>query len=54
MEDVQRSLVVDVLGLRSSRARALESRTLLGHVKNLLGYCLSAYCLFRCRPALLL
>lgn len=47
LEGVQRTLVVDVLDLRAARVRALESQTLLGNCKNLLGYCLSAYCLFR-------
>ena len=41
-------MFVEVMELRRARRRALESRTLPGHAKNLLGYCFSAYCLYRC------
>lgn len=40
-------MFVEVMELRRERRRALESRTLAGHAKNLLGYCFSAYCLYR-------
>ena len=43
-----RALVVDVMDLRADRARALASRTLLGTCRNLLGYVLCAYCIFKC------
>jgi hypothetical protein len=33
--------------LKSERQRALDSRTLLGHGRNALGYAMSAYCVFR-------
>lgn len=36
---------------RNARARALESRTLLGHCKNALGYCLSGYCVYKMATA---
>ena len=47
LEEVQRALVQEALDLRAKRARALESLTLLGNCKNLLGYCLSGYCLYK-------
>lgn len=47
MESLAKALHVEVLELRQDRARALASRGLWGHCKNLLGYMLSAYCLFR-------
>lgn len=34
--------------LKRERERALESRTLWGHLKNIAGYGMSAYCVFRC------
>lgn len=33
--------------LRVERARALESRTCLGHIKNAAGYAMSAYCVVK-------
>ena len=42
-----KALHFEVLELRRERDRAVEARTVLGHVKNLLGYCLSAYCVVR-------
>lgn len=56
LETLAKTLQHEVGELRFERARALESRTLLGHIKNLAGYCLSAYCIFRmltCVKALL-
>lgn len=50
LERLGRALFVEVLELRRERDRALESRTLWGHSKNLLGYLLSAYCLVKCAP----
>ncbi|CAL8468873.1 g8414 [Coccomyxa elongata] len=47
LESLARMLCVDVIELRRERDRALASRTLAGHAKNFLGYCLSFYCLFR-------
>lgn len=37
----------DVLDLRREHQRALQARTVLGHVQNLLGYILSLYCIYR-------
>ncbi len=48
LEGLARAMFVEVMELRRARRRALESRTLPGHAKNLLGYCFSAYCLYRC------
>lgn len=48
LEALARAMFVEVMELRRERRRALESRTLAGHAKNLLGYCFSAYCLYRC------
>ena len=48
LEALGRALYLEVLELRKERDRALESRTLLGHAKNLMGYLLSAYCLYKC------
>ncbi len=47
LEGLARAMFVEVMELRRERRRALESRTLAGHAKNLLGYCFSAYCLYR-------
>ncbi|PNH12226.1 GPCR-type G protein 1, partial [Tetrabaena socialis] len=41
------TLAVELSELRSERARALESRTVAGHCKNLLGYAMSAYCIYK-------
>jgi hypothetical protein len=48
LESLSRALSMEVLDLRVARVRAMDSRTLAGHAKNLLGYMLSAYCLFKC------
>ena len=48
LEVLARAMFVEVMELRRERRRALESRTLAGHAKNLLGYAFSAYCLYRC------
>ena len=48
LEALSRALSVEVLDLRVARVRAVDSRTLAGHARNLLGYMLSAYCLFKC------
>jgi len=50
LESLARALSLEVLELRTERERALDSRTAYGHCKNLLGYMLSAYCLFKCAP----
>ena len=48
LESLSRALSLEVLELRTERERALDSRTAYGHCKNLLGYLLSAYCLYKC------
>jgi len=48
LEALGKALFLEVLELRKERDRALESRTLAGHAKNLMGYMLSAYCLYKC------
>lgn len=47
LDSLAKALHVEVLELRRERARALSSRGLWGHLKNLLGYLLSIYCLFK-------
>lgn len=47
LDSLAKALHVEVLELRRERARALSSQGLWGHFKNLLGYLLSAYCLFK-------
>ena len=47
LDSLAKALHVEVLELRRERAKALSSRGLWGHFKNLLGYLLSAYCLFK-------
>ena len=47
LDSLAKALHVEVLELRRERARALSSRGLWGHFKNLLGYLLSIYCLFK-------
>ncbi|KAA6423153.1 MAG: GPCR-type G protein 1-like [Trebouxia sp. A1-2] len=47
LDSLAKALHVEVLELRRERARALSSRGIWGHFKNLLGYLLSAYCLFK-------
>lgn len=42
-----RALEGELLDLRRERVRAMESRTLMGHSKNLLGYAMSIYCVWR-------
>lgn len=47
LDSLAKALHVEVLELRRERARALSSRGLWGHFKNLLGYLLSVYCLLK-------
>ncbi|KAG2491824.1 hypothetical protein HYH03_009781 [Edaphochlamys debaryana] len=47
LESLRKTLFVELSELRSERSRALESRTLAGHCKNLLGYAMSAYCVYK-------
>ena len=48
MEALRQALLGDILEMKREREKALVARTLLGHVQNLLGYCLSLYCIYRC------
>jgi hypothetical protein len=41
------ALLVELLELKAQHARASESRTVLGHLKNALGYAMSGYCIYR-------
>jgi len=41
------ALLVELMELKSERQRALDSRTLLGHARNALGYAMSVYCVYR-------
>lgn len=41
-------MCIELLELRRERDRALASRTVTGHLTNLLGYCLSVFCIARC------
>lgn len=47
LESLSRALWAEVLELRRQRQRCLEARTLRGHIKNLAGYVLSAYCVYK-------
>jgi hypothetical protein len=38
---------VELLELKAHHAKAAESRTLLGHLRNALGYAMSGYCVYR-------
>jgi hypothetical protein len=40
-------LLVELLELKAHHAKAAESRTLLGHLRNALGYAMSGYCVYR-------
>ena len=47
LKALTKALEGELYDLRTERARALESRTLMGHSKNLLGYGMSVYCVWR-------
>lgn len=47
LESLVHALDSEARELRRERERALEARTLSGHAKNALGYCLSAFCVFK-------
>ncbi|GMH35755.1 hypothetical protein BSKO_03623 [Bryopsis sp. KO-2023] len=47
LDTLGRTLFVEVMEMKKERKRALMSRTLLGHVRNFLGYLMSAYCIYR-------
>lgn len=49
---VVQALLVELLELQAHRAKALESRTVLGHAKNATGYVMSGYCLYRMATSL--
>lgn len=48
MESLAKIMCIEVLELKRERDRAVVSRTLTGHLTNLLGYCLSVFCMVRC------
>jgi hypothetical protein len=47
LEGLSKALRGEVTELKRERQRAVESRTLLGNLKNILGYFLSLYCMFK-------
>mmetsp|Transcript_13087 Transcript_13087/g.28118 ORF Transcript_13087/g.28118 Transcript_13087/m.28118 type:complete len:483 (+) Transcript_13087:244-1692(+) len=47
LESLCRTLNIELMELRNERARALESRTLWGHIKNMSGYAMSVYCVYK-------
>ncbi|KAF6253916.1 Abscisic acid G-protein coupled receptor-domain-containing protein [Scenedesmus sp. NREL 46B-D3] len=46
-ETLAQALLVELLELKAHHAKALGSRTLLGHLRNGLGYAMSGYCCYR-------
>lgn len=44
---VHQALLVELLELKAHHAKAAESRTLIGHLRNALGYAMSGYCVYR-------
>jgi len=51
LESLAKIMCIDVLELKRERDRAVVSRTLAGHLTNLLGYCLSVFCMIRYSPS---
>lgn len=47
LESLVIALAYEAKEMRKEKDRALESRTILGHFKNSLGYGLSGYCIVR-------
>ena len=47
LDSLVKALDVEVKELRREKDRALQSKTLWGHLKNSLGYALSVYCVIR-------
>lgn len=47
LESLAKIMCMEVLDLRRERDRAVASRTVAGHLTNLLGYCLSLFCILR-------
>ncbi|KAL4421835.1 hypothetical protein ABPG77_001624 [Micractinium sp. CCAP 211/92] len=47
LERLRQALHADVLDLKREHQRAVQARTLVGHLQNLLGYILSLYCIYR-------
>ena len=47
LESLAKIMCMEVLDLRRERDRAVISRTVAGHLRNLLGYCLSLFCILR-------
>ena len=48
LDSLYKALQIELGELRTERARALESRTLMGFLKNAMGYGMSVYCVYRC------
>ncbi|GFH23533.1 uncharacterized protein HaLaN_21156, partial [Haematococcus lacustris] len=47
LQQLARTLQQELGELRVERVRAIESRTVWGHCKNLAGYAMSAYCVYK-------
>eukprot|EP00889_Picochlorum_renovo_P006817 jgi/Picre1/33847/NNA_001326.t1 len=47
LSSLESALQADIVDLRKQRYKAQISRTMRGHVQNLLGYILSIYCIYR-------
>ena len=47
LESLAKIMCIELLELRRERDRAVASRTVAGHATNLLGYCLSVFCIAR-------
>ena len=47
LESLGKIMCIELLELRRERDRAVASRTVAGHATNLLGYCLSVFCIAR-------
>lgn len=47
LDSLAKALKGELAELRQEHMRAIESRTALGHAKNLIGYMLSAYCIYK-------
>lgn len=47
LDNLACTLFLEVLELKKERKRAILSRTCMGQLRNIIGYLLSAYCIYR-------